>query len=146
MGTTWRIGILEFRPYADLHTILEIEPNAAVPGIPGDRIQRRRVGVAQEFDIASKGRRGRPRPAGIFLLRFAWQMQRQPIQALIRPLKESLNTLETNLFHGTLSSLESTGILVHDRFPKRLRAGRLAKPETLGDDDLMLRAFPVEAT
>src|SRR4051794_25791501 len=133
------VRVLLPRPARAVPAVVQLEADAAVAAVPGDRIQQGCIVVAQDLQVAGIGRRLRARPAGILPLRR--RRQRQTRYPLLDPPQELLHILPAHLLDGPIRALEAAWIVPHHRFPERLGTRRIKQPEPPADPHVMLRSL-----
>lgn len=114
--------------------------DAAVPPVPGNGIQSRRVVLAEDTDGTVIKGCLRPRPASVFPLRLCGQAVRPVSLPLINLPYELLAIIPGHLLHGTIVTTiaEMGRVVPHDGVPLPLGYFRGLQIEGLRQSHLML--------
>jgi len=143
MGAGLGVRILLSRPTRRGVAVREPELDAAVPAIPGDRIEGRRVVLTKDLDRARVERRFGAGAAGVLPLGLGRQNQVQARDTGVDAFEKPLHMVPAHPLHGAIRTLKPARILPHHRLPERLGARRIHEPKALGDLDDVLRPFAV---
>ncbi len=143
MGSALRLLVLLLLPELPCYvvSVVQIEIDAAVAAVPGDRIEERRIVFSKDLEIPKPGGLCRSRPTSTLPLCLGGQPRAEPVHSARKLRQEDLAIVPAHVLHRPLRAHEPAWIAAHHRLPEGLCTRRVGQPIATAQHHLVLRSL-----